>query len=507
MAKLGPHLAVLLAVVGLTVAVPADGFSEGLANPDDYDDDDVFVPITDKENFDVFDWQLCKHLSAQEPGNMVVSPVSIKLVLAMLYEGAAGNTAWELEQALQLPARLQSRKKFSAIIDSLLTKKPEYLLDVATRMYVRDGVYLKPRFSKILQSFYNASIQKTDFDQSRKAAQAVNSWVSEVTHGKIQSMFSEDMINPSTVMLLVNAIYFKGLWRYPFNETDTKEGVFQVTPTQTVTVPFMSMERDLYWTESAELDAGILRLPYMGDKYSMFIVLPNKRDGLNKLLNTVSPALLRNQLFHMSKELVDVRLPRFSFDFTGQLGGALQALGIRDLFNNAAAHLPGVARDRSLYVSKIIQKAGLEVNEKGTTAFASTGMEIKNKFGNDIYFHATHPFMFFIQDETTGTVIFVGKLINPNPEPLSLRMPHQPSVTDTEPRHGVLLNRVADDGRHSHVPGTTLGTSRSTKAPVTRTTVNDVTDDSITVDDPEFGRRVWTYIRNQLLRLQGMNVQ
>ena len=86
-------------------------------------------------------------------------------------------------------------------------------------------------------------------------------------------------------------------------------------------------------------------------------------------------------------------------------------------------------------------------------------------------------------------------------------MSHQPSVTDTEPRHGVLLNRVADDGRHSHVPETTLGTSRSTKAPVTRTTVNDVTDDSITVDDPEFGRRVWTYIRNQLLRLQGMNVQ
>jgi len=321
-------------------------------------------------------------------------------------------------------------------------------------------------------------------------------------------MFSEDTINPSTMMLLVNAIYFKGLWRYPFNETDTKEGVFYVTPTHSTTVPFMKMERDLYWTESVELDSAILRLPYMGNKYSMFIVLPNQRDGLNKLLNTVSPALLRNQLFHMSKELVDVRLPRFSFEFTGQLGDALQALGIRDLFSGAAADLPGVTRDRSLYVSKIVQKAGLEVNEKGTTAFASTGMEIKNKFGGDIYFHATHPFMFFIQDETTGTVIFVGKLINPTTEPLSLRMLHQPGVTDIESRSGVLHSPVADDGRHWQAPDvTTPTTPRSPKPPVPHTTAKDVTDVNVTADDPEFARKVWAYIRNQLLRLQETNVQ
>lgn len=424
-------MAVLLALFGLTVAVPADSFSESFPNSDYYDDD-LFVPLPDKGNFDVFDWKLCKQLSDKEPGNVVVSPVSVKLLLTMLYEGAAGNTAWQLEQALQLPARLQTRKRFSAIIDSLLTKKPEYLLDVATKMYVRKGVSLRPRFSKILKTFYNASTQNIDFDQSIKAVQAINSWVSEVTHGKIKSMFSEDTINPSTMMLLVNAIYFKGLWRYPFNEAETKEGVFYVTPTQNVTAPFMTMERDLYWSMSVELDSSILRLPYMGNKYSMFIVLPNKPDGLNKLLNTVSPDLLRNQLFHMSKELVEVRLPRFSFEFTGQLGDALQELGIRDLFSGTTANLPGVARDRSLYVSKIIQKAGLEVNEKGTTAAASTGMEIKNKFGSDIYFHATHPFIFFIQDETTGAVTFVGKLTNPTTKPLSLRIPHRPSVTGTE---------------------------------------------------------------------------
>jgi serpin B len=493
-------VAVLLALLGRTVAVPAGVFSESIRNSDDYDDDDLFVPVSDKENFDVFDWELCKHLSAQEPGNLVVSPVSIKLVLAMLYEGAAGNTASELERVLRLPSRLQTRKRFSAILNSLLTTNSEYLLDVATRMYVREGEYLRPRFSKILSTFYNASIQNIDFGQSRKAAQAVNSWVSEVTQGKIKSMFSEDTINPSTVMLLVNAIYFKGVWRYPFNENYTREGVFYVTPTQSVTVPFMRMERDLYWSESVELDSAILRLPYSGNKYSMFIVLPNKRDGLNKLLTTVTPALLRNQLFHMSKGPVDVRLPRFSFEFTGQLGDALQALGIRDLFSTAAANLPGVARDRNLYVSKIIQKAGLEVNEEGTTAFASTGMELINKFGGDV-FHATHPFMFFIQDETTGTVTFVGKLINPSAGSLSVRMHHQPSVTGIQARHEALHSSFDVDGRHWQAPGVTLTTPRSPKPPVSRTTANDGRDANVIADDPEFAHKAWEYIRSQLLRL------
>jgi len=531
MAKLlraGPHVAVLIALFGLTVAVPANSFSERIPLSDYDEDDDVYAPVTDKENFDVFDWQLCKHLSVQEPGNVVVSPVSIKLVLAMLYEGAAGNTALEIEETLKLPARMQSRKRFSAIIASLLTKKSEYVFDVATRMYVRDGVHLRPRFKKILQSFYNASAQSIDFDQSKKAVQTINSWVSEATHGKIRSMFSEDVIDPSSMMLLVNAIYFKGLWRYPFNEKETKEGVFYVTPTRSVTVPFMTIERYLYWSESVELDSAILRLPYEGEKYSMFIVLPNKRDGLNKLLNTVTPALIKNQLFHMTKELVDVRLPKFSFEFTGQLGDTLQALGIRDLFSKASANLPGLARDRNLYVSKIIQKAGLEVNEKGTTAFASTGMQISNKFGGDIYFHATHPFMFFIQDETTGTVTFVGKLINPIVEPLSLRMPHQPSVTGTDPRHGVLPSPVANNDRNWRAPlprhGVLLSpvtasgrnwqaldkitptTPLPPKPLATHTTAN-ITNVNALANDPEFARKVWEYINSQLLRLQEANRQ
>ncbi|PNF27058.1 Serine protease inhibitor 27A [Cryptotermes secundus] len=500
MAKLGatgPQLAVLLVVLLVAGAEPA----ETPANPDYYDDDDEFVPASEKENFDVFDWQLCKHLSAQEPGNVVVSPVSIKLVLAMLYEGAAGNTAREMEHALHLPARLQTRKKFTTILDSLMMKKAEYLLDVGTRMFVSRDVNLRPRFSKILQSFYNASIQKMDFGQPAEAAQTVNSWVSEATNGRIKSMFSEDSVSPSTVMLLVNAIYFKGLWRYPFNESETKQDVFQVTPTHSAKVPFMTMERDLYLSESVELDSAILRLPYMGKKYSMFIVLPNKPDGLNKLLDTVSPALLRNQLFHMDKVLVNVKLPKFSFDFTAKLEDTLQALGIRDIFNAAGAHLPGIARDKTFYVSKIIQKAGLEVNERGTTAFASTGMELKNKFGGDVYFHAKHPFMFFIQDETTGTVIFVGKLNNPSTELIPLSKPDDASVAHIEPQPGVPQSRFGAEDSHQHVPDKApLPTSRSPKGTLTLVSANNVMDSAVPAHKLDTTHKVWTYIYRQLLK-------
>lgn len=493
----GPHLAVLLVVLRVAGATPA----ETVGTTDYYDDDDEFVPASEKENFDVFDWQLCKQLSAQESGNVVVSPVSIKLVLAMLYEGAAGNTARELERTLHLPERLQTRKKFTAVLDSLMIKKAEYLLDVGTRMFVSKDVNLRPRYSKILQSFYNASIQNMDFGQPAQAAQIVNSWVSEATNGRIKSMFTEDTVSPSTVMLLVNAIYFKGLWRYPFNESNTKEDVFQVTPTHSVKVPFMTMERDLYWSESVELDSAILRLPYMGKKYSMFIVLPNKPDGLNRLLNTVSPTLLRNQLFHMDKALVHVRLPKFSFDFTAKLEDTLQALGIRDLFNAAQAHLPGIARDRSLYVSKIIQKAGLEVNERGTTAFASTGMEVRNKFGGDVYFHAKHPFMFFIQDETTGTVIFVGKLKNPSMELMPLSKPDKASVANIELQPEVPQSRFAAEDSRQYVPDRAPPTTpRSPKGILIPVPANNVVDNTVPADKPDITHKVWTYIYSQLLK-------
>ncbi|KDR09408.1 serine protease inhibitor 27A-like [Zootermopsis nevadensis] len=495
----GPHLAVLLVVLRVAGAAPADASSEASLDLDYYDDD-LFVPPTNEGNFDVFDWQLCKHMAHEETGNMVVSPVSIKLLLAMLYEGAAGNTALQLGQALNLPQRLESRKKFTAVLDSLLTKKPEYLLHVGTRMYVRKDVTTRPRFSKILQSFYNASIHNIDFQESSKAVETVNSWVSEITNGKIKTMFSADTVNPSTVLLLVNAIYFKGLWRYPFNESYTRPGKFQVTPSQSVTVPYMTMERDLYWTESVELESSILRLPYMGNKYSMFIVLPNKPDGLNKLVNTASPALLRNQLFHMVKGKVGVRLPKFSFDFTARLENSLQALGIRDIFNDSAANLPGMTREKSLYVSKAIQKAGLEVNERGTTAFASTGIQLDDRFGSEVTFHATHPFMFFIQDETMGTVIFVGKLTNPNTEPGSLRNPDdRPRVTDNVSGQGLLESRLGAENSRQQVPDKPqLTTPRSPKR-----TFNPISSNTIEGLIPH---KVWAYISEHMFKLQ-RNVQ
>ncbi|XP_069680025.1 serine protease inhibitor 2-like isoform X2 [Periplaneta americana] len=471
----------LVVVVGIIWAAP-----KVQQNPD-YDDDDVFTPVEGRENFDLFDWRLCKELAAKEPGNVVVSPVSVKLVLAMLYEGARGNTAQELEKALHLPtSRLKSREMFTQVLKSLETKHSDFVLDIGTKVFLRKGVKLDTTFSKILRYFYNTDFQDLDFTEPSEAVRTVNSWVTSATRGNIKSMFTEDMMESSTVMVLVNAIFFKGLWRYPFNKNNTVADKFRVTPTKSVETSYMHMENYFYYSESVELDSKIIRLPYMGEKYSMFIVLPKQPDGLGKLLKTVSPAILRNQFFHMQKLPVDVLLPRFRFDFTIKLEDALQTLGIKDVFSESSADLSGVVKDNKIFVSRFFQKAGLEVNEEGTTAFASTGTSIINRFGSDTDFYARHPFMFFIQDETTGTVIFVGKVVNPSTEKVQLRN-HQ--KTPHIPPHGRFDNGsfrpdIPSSFEPHQVPFIAVPAS------------NDVIDH----DKPVISLKVWTYLYNVLLK-------
>ncbi|CAG2065465.1 unnamed protein product, partial [Timema podura] len=165
----------------------------------------------------------------------------------------------------------------------------------------------------------------------------------------------------------------------------------------------MTSDDYYYYSESVEYDAKILRLPYLGKKFSMFLILPHKKDGLDMLLNTIHPALIKNQMWLMRQESVEVKLPKFNFYHTVHLKDILEELGIHEVFHNSAG-LSGMAwGSNNLIVSEVMQKAGLEVNEQGTTAFGATEVNIPLKLGQSYEFHADHPFMFFIEDEKTGT--------------------------------------------------------------------------------------------------------
>nr|CAD7453955.1 unnamed protein product [Timema tahoe] len=397
---------------------------------DDYNDDyDEFTPF-DGERFDGFDWQLCKAIHNKEDENVVVSPIGVKLVLAMLFEGAIGNTARELMKTLQLPeTRQSSRTKFSSILQSLQMTRPEYVLDIGAKLYVSENVTPKRRFTSILSVFYNTEVEQVDFNKANKTVNSINSWVNSMTHGHIGEMISQDEITSDTALLLLNAIYFKGLWRKPFPKNITAPGPFY-HKSKTITTDFMTSDDYYYYSESVEYDAKILRLPYLGKKFSMFLILPNKKDGLDMLLNTIHPALIKNQMWLMRQESVEVKLPKFNFYHTVHLKDILEELGIHEVFHNSAG-LSGMAwGSNNLIVSEVMQKAGLEVNEQGTTAFGATEVNIPLKLGQSYEFHADHPFMFFIEDEKTGTVVFVGKVVNPTP---SKKHVHNSNPTASKP--------------------------------------------------------------------------
>lgn len=241
-------------------------------------------------------------------------------------------------------------------------------------------------------------------------------WVNNITQGNIPRMIEDDSTIKDSLMLVVNALYFKGTWRHKyFLPENTHTGRFYTDGDKSVNVEFMHTTSRLYYSESPELDAKILRIPYSGHKFAMYLVLPRTSSGTDLLIRDINPFILTKHVWLMQELQVDVLLPKFKFDFTSYLEPVLRELGIRDIFDDTAM-LIGIARTRRaskhLKVSEIVQKTGIEVNENGTSGYAATVVQISNKIEAET-FHANHPFVFYIEDETTGTILYIGKVANP----------------------------------------------------------------------------------------------
>lgn len=241
-----------------------------------------------------------------------------------------------------------------------------------------------------------------------------------------------------SVMIILNALYFNGYWRRQFAENETIESAFFVTPATQVKTAFMTQTKPFFYFESRQLDAKLLRLPYKGRKFAMTVVLPNSKGGLDELIHQMDANTLHQSQYFMDEVEVRVQLPRFKFGHTILLNDVLQKvflqhkieylytlfktlfvqLGIAEIFTSQAS-LPLLARGADAYdklqVSKILQKTGISVNERGSTAFTATEVLLVNKFGGDTTkeFIANRPFVFLIEDESTGTLLFAGKVSNP----------------------------------------------------------------------------------------------
>lgn len=378
-----------------------------------------------------FDWQLAREVFRDEESNAVFSPFSVKLLLTLLYEASSpgSSTRQQLQAVLCERDINETRAFYEKFLVASTQANGDYEFDIGTKVFL-DKMHgkLAPEYTNLLEQSYHTKFDRVSFNGTKATADQINTWCGKVTRGRITELVTEDTLQ-QTEMILANVLFLKASWKNSFLDEHTHDRAFEVGVNATVTTPFMR-QIDLYdYADHAELGAEVLRLPYKGRQFSMNLILPHRNVSLEALAGALSTAMLNSIADRFVREEVTVLIPKFRFNYGTLLNDALRDLGIRDIFNrNASLPLltpfddkPG-KKTPEVSVSKILQKAGIEINEKGTLAFAATEIQLVSKFGYDglpIVFEANRPFLFYILDEETNTILFIGKVMDPTSSPES----------------------------------------------------------------------------------------
>jgi serpin B len=352
----------------------------------------------------------------KEKGNLFFSPYSISNALAMTYAGARGNTAKEMAGAMHFdldPDRFHPA--FAALIRELQGKAKDrkYKLNIANRLWGQKDYGFLPDFLKISADQYQAGLKEVDFiGDTEGARKAINAWVEKATNDKIKDLIKPGILSVDTRLVLSNAIYFKAAWLRPFSPKETKPGDFTTSTGKKVKVPMMHIgARTNYFNDGGVLG---LELPYENRELSMIVLMPKKADGLADLEKELTAIQLKKWLAKLSDHQVQVTLPKFKVTAEFHLNDVLKQLGMKDAFDRRRADFSGMTTQERLFISHVVHKAFVDVNEAGTEAAASTAvvMDRVSKPPRGI-FSADHPFIFLIRDAKTGSILFMGRVSDP----------------------------------------------------------------------------------------------
>lgn len=355
------------------------------------------------------------HLYSQKykEENIFFSPLSISSAFSMLYEGARGETAEEIRKAFHLPGQVDVlRDGYLSLYEE--TKKPkEYELTLANALWVQMGYPFLKEYLSVVERYYGGKATNLDFRGDPKGSrQIINEWVEEKTKGKIKNLVPEGSINPETTRLAItNSLYFKGLWLNPFDTELTKEAYFKISPQKKVKVMMMCTHGPWSFQYAETKDLQILEMEYKGEGISMLVLLP-KGYSLAKLEGMLNWENLKKWRGMLRKEDLMVYFPRFKMEKRYQMVDDLKRLGVISVFEPAEADLSGLDGKRDLFVSRVFHSAKIEVNEAGTEAAAATIVFAEGEFEVKT-FRADHPFVFIIQNNNTGNILFIGRVYNP----------------------------------------------------------------------------------------------
>lgn len=366
-----------------------------------------------------FALDLYQSLRSQD-GNLILSPFSISLALAMTYAGARSETESQMAQTIHFLAQKQLHPAFNSL-DLALEKTPVNIdkdqeplqLNIANAVWAERTFSFLPDFLDTLAVNYGVGVHLSDFiNQAEPARKEINTWVSDKTKDKINDLLPPNSVNTDTRMVLVNAIYFKADWLSQFDANDTSDYPFNLLDGTQVTVPMMGQH--MYVPYSAEDGYQAVELPYAGNTATMDIIVPDagKYEEIESSLNYET---VKNIIGNMSQTDLMLQLPKFRFESSFSLNDALTSMGMPDAFDADRADFSGMTGKKDLYIGNVIHKAFVAVDENGTEAAAATAviMEATSALIQNITLIIDRPFIFFIRDLQSGQILFMGRVLNP----------------------------------------------------------------------------------------------
>lgn len=363
-----------------------------------------------------FGFDLYKKLSKSD-GNLFFSPLSIEVAIAMTSAGAQQETLQQIISILHLKKNYHSN--FKNILKQLKGNKSFQLL-IANQLWGTSGTSYDPEFLKQLIENYNATLVPLDFkNQTESSRVTINQWVEKQTENKIKDLLKPGVIKADTELVLTNAVYFKGNWDEEFDKSQTTDDIFYLSTQQKKSIPFMHMKSNFNYAENAKWQ--YLQIPYKGKELVMEILLPRESLTLTSLEQKLNLQTFSELALHAQPDDVIVALPRFKAESEFDMEQILATLGMPLAFDSSKANFKGIRKlnpGETLYISKVIHKAYVDVNETGTEAAAATA--VVAVLGSALVpqkqpktFKADRPFLFFIRHLNSGSILFMGRYSKP----------------------------------------------------------------------------------------------
>lgn len=362
-----------------------------------------------------FGFRLFREINKGTPGqNVFISPLSVSMALGMTLNGANGSTLEAMQQTLALAGLNNDdiNQSYRSLIDLLTTLDTKVLFDIANSIWYKQEYTFEPQFMDLNRTYFDAEVQALDFSDP-KSVDTINRWVDEKTRGKIQKIL--DRIDSRDVMFLINAIYFKGTWTYEFDKKHTEDDLFNLPDGSQKPIKMMAQTGSFPYFQTDDFQA--VDLPYGDRAFSMTIILPRPNRDLDSLIAALTPESWDQWMQSFAPATVTVQLPKFKMEYDITLNEVLKALGMGIAFDPMKADFTRMYSPGGIFISFVRHKTFVQVDEEGTEAAAVTAVGVRATSVGDsgpILVRVDRPFLFAIRERQSGTLLFVGKIVEPS---------------------------------------------------------------------------------------------